>query len=200
MTNRSEISCIMNYYYGRTELQEIGYNELKSLYDNVNISKIYGVYEDLENDAWYLVCTKKGKSKIVPKKRGEIEGCRIIQPFKDKFEFIHIRPDLIKKFARNIYPLFYKNDEIDTDKKIDCQEYLEKSNYPFCYAKYGKDFLVFSKHKDSLVMNKVETEEEAILCLLIASESENKIIDRDLFMFVVDNRNYNRELNEVLNL
>lgn len=198
MINKHEIECMVNYYYGNTELKEIGYKEMKEIYESDNVKRIYGVYDEDEQDAWYFVVTKKGKSKIVPKIRENIEGYRLIGPLKEDVEFFHIRPDLLKKYARGIYPLFYKNDEIDYKKKIDCGVYLQESQYPFCYAKYGRNFLTFSKWNNIFVMNKYESEEEAILSLLNDCECENNIANNDLFIFVVDNRNYNKDLSEAL--
>lgn len=197
MLNKHEIECMMNYYYGNSELEEIGYIELKEINKENNIKRIYGVYEEDEYDAWYLICTTKGKSKIVPKKRADVEGYKIVKPLKDNVSFYHIRPDLLKKYARGIYPLFYKNDEINYKKKVDCIEYLKENKYPFCYAKYGKNFLTFSSYKNVFVMNKVSTEEEAIISLLAASEYEEEL-PNDLLMFVIDNKSYNHELNEAM--
>lgn len=198
MLNKQELECMSNYYYGNSDLEEIGYIELKDIYDNQNIKRIYEIYEEDEHDSWFLICTKKGKSKIVPKKRGDIEGYKIVNLLKKEFECFHIRPDVLKKFARGIYPLFYKNDEIDYKRKIDCEEYLKTSKYPFCYAKFGKHFLTFSNYKNIIVMNKVNSEEEAIMSLLCASECEDKIVNNDLFMFIIDNQNYDHELSEAM--
>lgn len=198
MLNKHELECMTNYYYGNSDLEEIGFSELKNISEKENIKRIYAIYEENEYDAWYLICVKKGKSKIIPKKRGNIEGYKIVQPLKKESECYHIRPDLLKKFARGIYPLFYKNDEIDYKRKIDCEEYLKTSKYPFCYAKYGRSFLTFSNYKNILVMNKVNSEEEAIMSLLCACECEERIANPDLFMFVINNQSYEKDISEAM--
>lgn len=193
MINKHELECLTNYYYGNTELQEIGYLELKKISEEGNIKRIYGVYEDEEYNSWYLICTKKGKSKIVPTKKGDILGRSIVEEFKDSNEFFHIRPDMLRKALRKVYPLFYKNDDIDIMRSIDFEEYISEQQYPFCYAKYGDVYLTFSKFNGISIMNKVKTEEEAILSLVSACEADDSVNLDNLFMHVIDNRHYNLE-------
>ena len=69
--NKHDLECLMNYYYGKSELEEIGYKELKEIASQNNLRRIYGVYENNEYDAWYLISSKRGKSKIVPVKKGD---------------------------------------------------------------------------------------------------------------------------------
>lgn len=192
--NKHDLECLMNYYYGKSELEEIGYKELKEKASQNNLRRIYGVYENNEYDAWYLISAKKGKSKIIPVKKGDIKGNKIVQSFKEKTQFYHIRPDLIKKFARGSSVIFYKNNEIKQNKKINCKEYLEKIKYPLCYAKCGDSYLIFAKYRDIYISSKFETEEQAILSLLsICEYDSSKIKTNNLLDFVVDNRFYGKE-------
>lgn len=200
MINKHEIECMMNYYYGNSQLEEIGYSELKRIDDDNNLKRIYGIYDEDERDAWYLICTKKGKSKILPYNRDGMNSNKIVEQFKNNTEFFHIRTDLLKKHIRGIYPLFYKNDEVDYKRKINCEEYLKTSEYPFCYAKYGRNYIACSNYNNIFVVNKVETEEKAILSLMTACECDDKVEFDDLFKYVVDNRNYDLSHNEDLSL
>lgn len=194
MINKHEIECIINYYYGNSELKEIDYSYLKQLDNDNNIKRIYGIYDNNEIDAWYLICTKHGKSRIVPKKIGNLLGCDIVNEFKSKYEFIHIRPDLIKKYARGIFPIIYKNEDISTKRKPNFDKYMGKHNYPLIYAKYGKNFITFSNYKSIKLMNKFNSEAEAILSLITACDITNEICFNNLFSYVVDNRTHELEI------
>lgn len=200
MINKHEIDCLLNYYFGNSQLEEIGYNELKQLKKEKNIKRIYGVFENFEYDAWYLICTKKGKSKIIPKQVDNILSCDIISEFKKNVEFVHIRPDILRKYARGIFPIIYKNEPIKSRRKPNFDKYLSENGYPLCYSEYCGEYLTFSKGNGISMMTKVKTEEEAILTLITASEYTGDVRFDDLSNYVVDNRKHILDLNGELKL
>ena len=195
MINKHEIECMINYYYGNSELNEIDYSSLKELVDNDNLKRIYGIFDNNEKDAWYLICSKHGKSRIVPKRYGNFLGCEIVEKFKDKCEFIHIRPTLIKRYARGIFPIIYKNEDISTKRKPVFDKYMSKHYYPLIYAKYGRNYITFSNYKGIKMMNKFSSEAEAILSLITTCDTTEEICFDNLFLYVVDNRKHELELN-----
>ena len=200
MINRHEIDCLVNYYFGNSQLKEIDYNELKQMNKQKNIKRIYGVYENFEYDAWYLICPKKGRARILPKMVDNILASDIINDFRKGKEFIHIRPDILRKYARGIFPIMCKNEPIKSRRKPNFEKYLNENGYPLCYSEYCGEYLVFSKGNGLSMMTRVKTEEEAILTLITASEYTGDVNFNDLFSYVVDNRNHILDLNGELKL
>ena len=96
-------------------------------------------------------------------------------------------------FIKTKQKLFRYHDDIDIMRSIDFEEYISEQQYPFCYAKYGDVYLTFSKFNGISIMNRVKTEEEAILSLVSACEADDSVNLDNLFMHVIDNRHYNLE-------
>lgn len=200
---KRDYNALKRFYYGVSKLDLIDYNDLRKLYEEDLIRKIFEVKE--ENSKWYLIGTKKGPSFIIMTDYLDYESIKNIEKMKNEVRFIKIAPEMIEKYSDGYDSVILKIDK-EYFKINDLQNNtFYDSCYDYMYCKDGNEFLGYRVNNNRVSLERFDDETKTVMWLLHPELSKEdidnmKVFPTGLYDHVIDKTSFLLENDDSIEL
>ena len=185
---KSVIERMTHYYYGKSHIKQVSFDEFKKISDDNNIMNLYEVYEDGYVGCWYYAIKKVGSSVAIDYGLNNGTLKKLMEPYMEKHNSKRVNVEELKLYRRGIYPIVHKVDNDYFYNYCDIENKTNESEFNYLYTELSDGFIGIGQYNNIFYICKSDSEEEIIRELLNINVLSKNVSDELLMKYVIDDR------------
>lgn len=185
---KSVVERMTHYYYGKSHIKQISFDEFKSISDDDNILNLYEVYDDGYIGCWYYIIKRLGSSVAIDYGLNNSTLKKLMEPYMEKHNSRRVNVEELKLYRRGIYPIIHKVDSDYFYSNCDIANKKNNSEFDYLYAEVEDGFIGIGQYNNIFSSYKVDTENEIIKQILNINVLSKNVSEDMLMKYVIDDR------------